>query len=216
MKIQTCQATGASRHPAACAGHTLLEMMFVMGTMLFIILALVTVNLMGERIDELINSKCGASDSSRQAIGEMGYWIRSAKMWSIGNMANGTNFVGITNGTLQGTALQLCQYTNGSQFMYYYFNTSDIAHSNGQLMGMSTTNWQPYVIASNLINTLYFTAENFNGATQTISANGWNYKNIIHVNLQFCQFQYPQTLVGTNQLYDYYKLEFRYAPHLPE
>ncbi len=89
-------------------------------------------------------------------------------------------------------------------------------NSDGILLRTSITNWNPTVICSNLVNTLYFTAEDYNGNVQTNMLNGQGYKNIIHVNLQFCQFQYPQTQVGTNGLYDFYKLEFRATPHLPE
>jgi hypothetical protein len=64
---------------------------------------------------------------------------------------------------------------------------------------------------------LNFTAENYSGQEQTNSiTNVNNYKNMIHVKLDFCQFLYPLTKVGTNGLYDYYKMEFRATPHLPE
>jgi hypothetical protein len=59
-------------------------------------------------------------------------------------------------------------------------------------------------------------AENYDGTVATNQGNGRNYKGVIHVKLQFCQFQYPLTPVGTNGLYDYYKMEFRATPHLPE
>ena len=189
--------------------------MFASTIMVMVIAALMTAHLLGLRLNQLVQSKCGASDSSRRALQQLPVDIRSAKMWNIGNL-NGTNFTAITNGAVQGVALQLCETTNGSQFLVYYFDLSDIANSNGKLMRTSVTNWNPVVVCSNLIYTLYFNAENYNGVTFTNSSNSKNYKNVIHVNLQFCQFQYPQTQVGTNGLYDYYKMEFRVTPHLPE
>ena len=183
--------------------------------MVMVIGALLAAQLMGMRQDQLVQSKCGASDSSRRALQQLPVDIRSAKMWNIGNLS-GTTFVTISNGALQGTALELCSTTNGSQYIVYYFDLSDTNNSNGRLMRTSITNWNPVVIASNLINTLYFQAEDYNGVLQTNSLNSKSYKNIIHVNLQYCQFQYPRTQVGTNGLYDYYKLEFKTAPHLPE
>jgi len=199
------------------AGYTLVEMLFVVGIIIFVVAALFAAQLVGMRIDQLVQSKCGASDSSRRTLQELPVDIRSAKMWYIGNLggANGTNFTAITNGILQGPALELCQTSAGTQYTIYYF--TNYGSAGGVLMKTLTSNWNPTVVASNLFDTLYFTAESYAGVPQTNSlANVNSYKNIIHVDLQFYQFQYPLTQVGTNGLYDYYKLEFRATPHLPE
>lgn len=217
MKLSSTQSVKSPGRKAARAGHTLIEAMMAGTLMVMVIGALMAANLQGQRLNQLVQSKCGASDSSRRALQKLPVDIRSAKMWKIGNLdSSGTNFVAITNGPAQGTALQLCETTNGSQFIIYYFNTNDIANRNAKLMCSSITNWNPVVLASNLFDTTYFTAETFKGVTQTNSLNSSAYKNVIHINLQFCQFQYPQTQVGTNGLYDFYKLEFRITPHLPE
>jgi len=39
------------------------------------------------------------------------------------------------------------------------------------------------------------------------------YKYVIHVTLEFCQYQYPLTKVGAGYYYDDYKMEFRVASH---
>jgi hypothetical protein len=83
-------------------------------------------------------------------------------------------------------------------------------------MRTSSTSWSPVVMASNLITSLYFTAENYDGVVATNQGYSRAYKNVIHTVLQFCQFEYPLTPVGTNGLYDYYKMEFKATPHLPE
>jgi len=188
------------------SGYTLIEMMFVSIIIIWVVGALFTAQLVGFRIGQLVDSKSGASELVTD--------IRSAKMWSIGSLS-GTNFTGITSGVLQGSALQLCQTTNGSQFTIYYFITNSV--NDGVLMKTSVANWNPTVVCSNLLDDLYFTAELYNGQIQTNSINNVNnYKNIIHATLDFCQFQYPLTQVGTNGLYDFYKLDIRATPHLPE
>lgn len=199
----------------AQAGHTLLEVMFASAILIMIVLALLSAHLFGLRQNQLVESKSGASDSSRRVLQKLPKDIRSAKMWNIGNM-NGTTFVPITNGSLQGTALRLCLTTNGSDFTTYYFDLSDTNNDNGKLMRSPSGNWSPVVLASNLINTLYFRAEDYNGTLQSASLGSRSYKNVIHVTLQFRQFQYPLTRVGPNALYDFYKLEFIATPHLPE
>jgi hypothetical protein len=197
------------------AGHTLIEMMFVSATMVMVLGALISAHLVGLRQNQLVQSKCGASDSSRKVLQKLPYDIRRAKMWSIGNLS-GSTFVPVTNGVLRGTALKLCTTTNGSEYSIYYFDTSQTNDSNGMLMTSSVTNWNPVVLCSNLINTLYFTAEDYRGVPQNLGINERSYKNIIHVTLQFCQFQYPKTIVATNGLYDYYRMDFKITPHLPE
>ena len=93
----------------------------------------------------------------------------------------GTNFSTITNNTAQrGTALQLFQTTNGSQYILYYFDLSQSNYSNGMLWRTVSTNWSPVVIASNLINTLYFQAEDYNGNVATNQGSSTSYKNIVH------------------------------------
>ena len=197
------------------SGHTLLEMMFVSATLVIVVMALMSANLMGWNEYQLVQSKAGASDTSRLVLSQIPTDIRSAKMWAIGDM-DGTTFTPVSNGVLQGTALQLCSTTNGTQYTIYYFDTNDVANKNGVLKKISSGSSNTIILASNLINTLYFSAENYNGVAQTNDAVGQSYKNVIHTTLQFCQFQYPLTKVGTNYLYDYYRLDFRVTPHLPE
>jgi len=203
------------RKTNATVAFTLVEMMFSMGIFVVVIMALLASHLLGLREDQLLESKCGASDSTRRTLQQLPVDIRSAKMWNLGNMS-GSTFVANSNGAPQtGTALQLCLTTNGSQFVIYYFDSSDT--NNGKLWRNSnSTNWIPVLMTSNLINTLYFTAENYNGVIQTNEGTSKAYKNVVHATLQFCQFQYPLTPVGTNGLYDYYRMDFRATPHLPE
>ena len=201
------------------SGFTLVEMMVSTVIMIITVGALLSAHLFGLQQDELVESKAGASDTARRAINNMTKDIRSAKMWFIGAIT-GTNFVAITNGLQRGTALALCETTNGSQFVFYYYDLTYTNNSNGRLMTTSTTNWNPVVLASNLIssvpNSLCFTAENYNGSNQSTVWSSKSYKNVIHTTLQFQQFQYPTTTVGSNCLYDYYQLDYKATPHLPE
>ena len=193
----------------------MVEMMVAMAILMIAVAALLGAHIMGLKQNQLIESKAGASDSSRRAVSKLPADIRTAKMWFIGNMS-GTNFTAISSGRQQDTALALCETTNGSQFIYYYFDLSDTNNSNGKLLSTTSTNWNPVILASNLINTLYFLAEDYNGVVQTNNWTSKSYKNVIHTTLQFRQFQYPTTTVGSNCLYDFYQLDFKATPHLPE
>ena len=196
---------------------TLIEMMFAVALMTVIITAVMSANFLGWREENLLETKAGACDSSRQAIGQLLYDIRAAKGFDIGAYS-GTNFTAITNGALQGNSVKLYtfaistnQVIDATRYTLYYFDTSQASNNNGVLWRMDGSN-APSMVVSNLINTLYFTSEDYLGNTQSVRT----YKGVIHATLQFSQFLYPLTKVGSNQLYDYYRVECRATPHIPD
>jgi hypothetical protein len=200
------------------AGHTLIEMIFTMSILVMVIMALLAANYLGMSQSQWVESKCGSSDSSRRLLNQFPVDVKSSKMWFLGNMT-GTNFVINTNSS-QGTAVELFLTTNGSQGIVYYYDLSNTNNNDGHLLRTVSTNWNPVVVASNLVNWLgngyTFNIEDYTGSPATNGANNNSYKCIIHLDLQFCLFRFPLTAVGTNGLYDYYKIEFRATPHLPE
>jgi hypothetical protein len=184
-----------------------------------VMIGILSSNYLGLRENQLMGSKAGASDSSRFAVNDLLQDIRAAKGYQIGSVSGTNIFTAITNGNQQGQALILYPIlisTNESidttKYILYYYDLSDSANSDGRLWRYVSTNQATSVIASNLINTLYFTSEDYSGATQTVRT----YKGVIHTTLQFCQFQYPLTTVGSNSLYDYYRIDCRATPHLPD
>jgi hypothetical protein len=145
--------------------------------------------------------------------------IRGSKGYDIGSGSNATSFSAISTGYYQGTALRLYttvissnQALNMNNYTYYYFDTTHVATGDGVLLRLASGASAPSVVASNLLGPLYFTSETYLGNTQTVRT----YKGVIHTVLQFSQFQYPLTPVGTNGLYDYYRIDCRATPHLPD
>jgi hypothetical protein len=187
--------------------HTLVEMVTTMGVFSLVVLALLSAQIFGLRQDQLVISKLGASDQSRLGFDKLALDIRSAKLWGVGN-GSATTFTPIANGSpQQGTALQLSFTTDTNQFVRYYFDTTKCQLCRVQ-SGVATKK----VIAQYLTNSMYFKAERYDGTTQT----DLNHKGVINVMLQFYQYQYPVTKVGPNYYYDFYKLEFRVTPHVPD
>ena len=202
------------------SAFTLVEMMFSLFIFGLVMAALLSAHLLGMRENQLIESKCGANDASRRVLSQLPEDIRSAKMWKIGSWS-GTAFTTIANNSAQnGPALQLFQTTNNSAFVLYYFDLADAANNNGKLMRFTSANTNLTCLGSNLVNWLgngySFVAEDYQGTVATNQGSSMAYKNMIHAKLQFAQFQYPLTPVGTNGLYDFYKMEFKATPHLPE
>ncbi len=201
------------------AGGTLIEIMFAVTIMTMLIIGIMSAHLLGLREDQWVESKAGASDSSRKVLQQLPRDIKSSKMWFIGNMS-GNTFV-IASNSAQGTALQLFESTNGSAYVLYYFDLTYSNNNDVHLMRNATnTVWSPVLLASNLVDWLNagftFHVEDFNGNLATNRGTSNGYKQVVHTTLQYCLFQYPLTPVGTNGLYDYYKMEFRATPHLPE
>ncbi len=195
--------------PVAQAAFTLVEMMVTVAIFTMALLALISAHIFGLRQDQLIQSKLGADDQSRKGFDLVTRDIRSAKVWRLGTYASGA-FTPLTNGaTQQASALQLSFTNNFTTNVLYYFTTVG-ANNDNQLLRLHTGGTTT-TIASNLINTLTFTAEDYKGTVLTILQE----YSVMHFILQFRQFQYPLTQVGPTNLYDFYKLEFRATPHAP-
>lgn len=215
-------ASNMKKRPASpgLRAFTLVEMMTSMGLFSLVTLALVMAHILGLRQNQLIESKCGASDVSRKILNQLPMDIRASKMWQIGSLSGQTFTAVAANSAQNGAALQLFQTTNNGSYIMYYFDTTGAANNNGKLMRYTSSATNPVCLASNLVNWLAngysFVAEDYKGTVATNTGTSKAYKNVIHVNLQFAQFLYPLTTVGTNGLYDYYKIEFRATPHLPE
>lgn len=203
------------------SGFTLLELLIAMSLMVVVLGALVAANLIGFQENQYLAAKAGATNTSRKAVNQMLDDIRMAKGYAVGSVSgtNFTTFSAISSGVFRGTALQLYPIlvgTNDSidytKYIVYAFDLSQTNVSNGRLWRYVSTNQVSSIVASNLINTLYFSSENYNGTNQY----SLTYKTVIHTTLQFCEFVYPVTLVGSNQLFQYYRMDCRATPHLPD
>jgi hypothetical protein len=183
-------------------------MMISMAVFGLAMMAFVYAYIFGMKEDQWVQSSLGASDESRRSFEKVARDIRCANSQAIGNYS-GTTFTPIINGSLQqGNALQICLSTNTSVNILYYFNTN--SPGNWKLCRLHTGSTMT-VLASNLQNTATFTAEDYSGTMQSNTMD----RMIVHFTLDFLEYQYPKTLVGTNYLYDRYVLDFRATPHVP-
>lgn len=204
---------------------TMAEMMVCVGLFTLVYAGLVSVNLFGLRQDELVNSKLGASDQSRLNFQLMLDEIRSGKNVQIGT-GNYANFVPIGNGPQVGDTIQIWPSTNTNYYIYYYFLTNVSPNgswlvraslNNGALatniVAKYLTNMYSALLTNSLATTnpLCFSAMSLNGTNWTIltmdPTNISTRSYTVDVLLQFYQYQYPMTMVGSNFLFDYYQIE---------
>ena len=222
MKLSSLRSC-AVRRPAAM---TLPEVLISMTLFIFAVAGLLSTNIFIMRYDELNNSQLGASDQSRVNFEYLEEEIRSALNVQIGTGWN-TNFVPITNGQQMGDTLQIIPTTNATVNIYYYFETNAPTNSSWLVRiattnGVNTTN----VVARNLTNmtsqwltnACVFEAFDYTGTnimTNDPSSTNYTHNYMIAALLQFYQYQYPLTYVGTNALFDYYQLQLMATRRTP-
>ena len=189
-------------------GLTLPEMLTTVAVFSLLIIGMVYTTLFCLRLDELANSKAGASDSARRGFDKLTSDIRGSKLWFIGN-GNQTGFTPCGNLTNQlGNALKVNYTTDTNSYVIYYFDTNAGAlfrYTNGMTTSQLVMNGLTNVSGSSMS----FHAERYDGTTLS----DLQFKYVIVAIMEFCQYQYPLTKVGPNYYYNYYKMQLKIASH---
>jgi Tfp pilus assembly protein PilW len=200
-------ANGLLERRRQCA-LTLAEMMITMAVFSLLVIGMVYTSMFCFRLDELANSKVGASESARRGFDSLAADIRAAKMWFIGS-GNQTSFVACGNATNQlGNALKVYYTTDTNSYVIYYFDTNACTlyrYTNG----MSTSKLIMNGLTNASGNSMSFHAERYDGTTLS----DLQFKYVIVTIMEFCQYQYPLTKVGPNDFYNYYKMQMKVASH---
>ena len=198
-----CRRTGV-------LAFTLVEMVITVAVFSFIIAAIVAVQLFAMRVYTLGATKLSATTGARQTLNALRDRVRSSKIAYVGTYSNGTSgFSRVPIGLPQmGNALELAT-TNGSMtnYMVYYLDNWDPTNT---LYSFSISNNLASALTAEAVyvtNYYCFYGENYQGSNTT------DYENntVIHVLLQFYQWQYPLGFVGTNALnaYNFYNISAR-------
>ncbi len=193
----------------AAAGFTLAEMMIAGAVFIFIIGAMVCLQIFGLRIYTLASTKLIATTSGRETMNGIRDAIRDSQQVYVGTFTNGT-FTQIPNGLPQiGNALQIFTTTNSAStnFIVYYQDPTT-----NEVFCYANTPVNPDVVANYMTNYNCFDAEDY-GSTNYPYNILTNYLNnpVIRVTMNFSQWEYPIGFVGSNAVnaYDYYYLRTR-------
>jgi prepilin-type N-terminal cleavage/methylation domain-containing protein len=187
---------------------TLPEMMITVAVFSLLVIGLVYTSMFCLRLDELANSKVGASDSARRGFDLLSGDIRSAKMWFIGSGSQ-SNFTACGNATNQlGNALKIHYTGDTNAYVIYFFDTNACSLSR-YTNGMATSKMIVNGLTNVSGNSMSFQAQKYDG---TILSD-LQFKYLIVSTLEFCQYQYPLTRVGPNYFYNYYKMQLKIASH---
>jgi prepilin-type N-terminal cleavage/methylation domain-containing protein len=205
--------------PARRRGMTLPEMMIAFTVFSLVVVGMVYTQMFVMRYDQLTSSKLGATEMTRMSFDQLLSDVRSCRTWAIGT-GNVSSFTAAVNGTnLVGNALIVYPSVNTNNYVLYYFTSITNPGIPGfpltNIISMSlcrmTNGGSNYVTTpvKYLTNTMYFCAENYAGTVQQTLT----YKYIIHVKMDFCQYQYPLTYVGPGYYYDSYPVDLRVTSH---
>jgi prepilin-type N-terminal cleavage/methylation domain-containing protein len=204
---------------------TLVEMMAAIAVFSLVVLVTVAMQVYAARVYTLAATKLTATQEARTAMNDVRDHVRSARLVYVGNYVYSTgnppaDFNPITNGGLQiGNALMIYPTTTTNSFTLVYLqpgyrtNNFTAFAANGAPLGTNSLLMVCYTngglqvsndVADFITNQIVFDAENFQGTI--LSSNQNNY--LIHMTLNFAQWEYPIAYIGSNSFnaYDYYQL----------
>jgi Tfp pilus assembly protein PilW len=200
------------------AGFTIVEMLVAMTAFIFLIAAVVSIQLFAVRIFQLAATKLTATEDGRKTVNFIREQVREAKAIYIGTYS-GTNgapgtFSADANTNQIGSALLIFPTTNMTYGTIFYQDpavsnlcsvsiTNATTDQNGNASGTIANFATDALFVTNNANV--FKAEDFQGTILTDNRNN----RIIHVTLQFSQLEYPVAGIGNGAMYDYYELHTR-------
>ena len=183
--------------PNRRAAFTLVEVLVASTLTTMVVGGILYTHIFGVKMYQITKSKLGVSDQARGAISLLIGEIRSAKSIQIGD-GSLSSFTQCADGALQqGRAIQIYATTNSASFVRYYLDGTD-AKLKRTTNGTSAID----VVAEYITNNIVFTSEDFRGTNLTSSQNN----RVIGLSLQFYQIQYPITVIGPGNFYDFYQL----------
>ncbi|MGA2852957.1 MAG: hypothetical protein ABSE90_02330 [Verrucomicrobiota bacterium] len=202
---------------ARAAGFTFAEIFIVSTIFALLVLATVALQFFAVRVYTLAATKLTATAGGRKALNEIRDQVRSAKLVDVGFYTNGsTTFNGIGTGANQiGNALLI--FTNPIQSAtngkLYFMDLGSSSLVSATMPGAYSTNGYLYTgtpggLSTNvpfITNYFVFCAEDYQGNVLTNNVNN----RVIHMTLQFSQWEYPLAGVGRGGMYDYYQLHTR-------
>jgi type II secretory pathway pseudopilin PulG len=175
------------------AGFTLVELMIAATVFVFLIGAVIGLQIFGLRMCQMAKTTMIASTSARQTMNHIRDQIRSGAIVKVGTYSN-AQFSAIADGLPQiGNAVQICLNTNQPQYTVLYQNP---AGTNICLVA----NHVETVLANSVTNNDCFQAEDFQGTVNTC----FMFNPVIRIKMDFVQWKYPDARYANGAAYDYY------------
>jgi prepilin-type N-terminal cleavage/methylation domain-containing protein len=192
-------------------GFTLVEIMTVMAIFVMMVGAMVSLQIFGLRVYTLAATKISATTSGRETLNNIRDRIRSAQVVYVGTYSNSAFSQASLGTAQQGNAIQILSTTTvantiTTNAIVFYMDPTQYDGISTNVMKMVSSGAET-VVAKFMTNYYCFQAEDYKQAPLT------DYKDntVIHVTMQFYQWEYPIGCVGGTGInaYDYYCLNTR-------
>lgn len=181
---------------AAARAFTLAEMMTSLAIFSLVVIAMVSLQVFGFKMNALAASKLKSTVYSLKTLNQIRKQVRSANSVAVGN-GDRTSF---TNNT-SGNALQIYPTTNTDNYIRFYLVPNTTA-----LYVLNSASNNPTLIATNITNGVVFQMVDFQGNLLTNSQEHYAVK----MKLQFAQLSFSVPSYN----YDYYTLQTVMTPRL--
>ncbi len=192
--MKTSRSNSSRQYQAA---FTISELLTALAIFLVVVLGLVTLQILGLKMNALALSKMESTSSSLKILNRVRNQVLEASSVAVGN-GSGQSFV--ATGT-NGNALQVYPGTNTSNYFRYYVSTND-----NTLYELNSTNSELTAIAPNITNTLVFQTVDFQGNTSSSVQEHYAIKMTLH----FSQLAYKVPKKAT----EYYTFETEMTPRV--
>jgi type II secretory pathway pseudopilin PulG len=196
MKLPDTHST-APGHRRTAAGFTLPEALIATAVFALLILGIVSVNLFGLRWYQIGQTKMIATDSAREALGQMSDELRNCNNAVVGNVTNGTFLAPVDGEAQTGNGLMIYATTNTNSYVLYFLNVT-----NQNFIRYSTDWGTNVVIAQTVVSTNLFQVQDCLGNVMTNNQNN----RVIYCSLQF------YSALPQNPSAQYYQLQTAVAP----
>lgn len=188
----------------------------VVGIFLFVFVAvMVAVQLFGLRIYTLEATKITATQGARTALNDIRDTIREAKSVYVGNCTttNASSFtlIGVTNAPQVGNAVIVYPTTNTTDYTVFYLDTNMTGNALMEFSVADSVVTNVQMLAQYITNLNVFDAEGFPDDIQGMATTNYtslDNREVIHLTLQFSQWEYPIAFIGGHAFnaFDYYQL----------
>ena len=205
---------------ARTAGFTLVEIYVVSVLLILLVLAITATQFFAARVYTLAATKLTATAAGRKVMNDMRENIRGGGEVEVGIYDPvGLTFTNLPLGSPQiGNALVI--YSNNPNAyatpwgIIYYMNPQA-----SNICSVACSNTPPTPLPGTLVNNLvvwitnYYVFDAEDAYTNVLTT--YQNNRLIHIKLQFSQWEYPLAgVVGQNAMYDYYQLQTRVAPRI--
>lgn len=195
MKSTLTNSSQERQKAMATRAFSVVELLFALAIFLAIIAGMVSLPILGLKMNALAASKLKSTASGLKVLNQIRNQVLGASSVVVGN-GGSTSFA--ATGTT-GNALQVYPKSNSTNFIRFFLSTKTFA-----LYEWNSTNNSTWLLAPNITNETIFQTVNFQGNTSSSVQEHYSIK----MTLQFAQLNYK---IPTNS-YEYYTLETEMTP----